>query len=381
MMDTQDYFKAYEYLPQGIFVINKNYEIIFWNKSLENLTGINRNRRIGSNLFETYPHLNLNKYKVRIKSVLEEGTNAIFSSQLHKYLIPVEKDIHNFYQHTIITPYYENNEIKYAIFNIQDVTDEVRRIMDYRKMRDLALVEVEERKRTEEALKKSNLDKDKFFSIIAHDLKSPFVSLLGFSEFLYKENEELSKDEIQEYSHYILDSSKKLFNLLENLLEWSRIQTGHLKFDPKRFVINSILRERVDLFKSNAYSKGIDLIFADIEDIEILADENMIDTVIRNFISNALKYTATGGFVMVRLGKKDDECIVSVKDNGMGMNETILNQLFKVEHVKSREGTAEEKGTGLGLVLCKEMINKNKGKIWVESTEGEGSKFSFSLPL
>jgi len=226
-----------------------------------------------------------------------------------------------------------------------------------------------------------NAQKDKFFSIIAHDLKSPFNSILGFSEMLKDEARDLDIDSIVQYASIINSSALHTFELLENLLDWARMKQGRIPFEPQKFLLNSLVNTEFEGLRNNADQKNIQLINNIHENLIINADENMISTVMRNLISNAIKFTPKGGQVKVEVEVEDSQVIISVSDTGIGMKPETIEKLFKIETSFTTRGTENEKGTGLGLLLCKEFIEKHEGKIWVESEEGKGSTFSFSLPV
>lgn len=228
-------------------------------------------------------------------------------------------------------------------------------------------------------LKESNASKDKFFSIIAHDLKSPFTALLGYSEIIENEFEEMEKEEIKEFIFNIHTVAKKTYGLLENLLDWSRIQTGRIEYKPSVFNINEVAEDVKELYLDSADSKHISIVNKVSEKCQVYADKNMIYTVMRNFVSNALKYTSEKGLIYIYSKDKADRIEISVQDNGTGMDKETLELLFKVDVHKSEPGTSNEQGTGLGLILSKELIEKNNGTIHVESEPGEGSIFSFTL--
>jgi signal transduction histidine kinase len=229
-------------------------------------------------------------------------------------------------------------------------------------------------------LQELNATKDKFFSIISHDLKGPLNSLTSFSSLLINHTESLSKEEIKMFAKDFDKSLKNLFSLLENLLEWSRSQTGNIEFTPELFDLAWLLLESMDLLKAQAQQKRITLVNANEHSVFVRAHKNSISTVIRNLISNAVKFTPEDGRITLDLHQNGKEVVVSVMDTGVGMSEDIINKLFRIDSKHSTKGTANEKGTGLGLILCKEFVEKNGGHIWVKSTEGAGSVFNFSLP-
>lgn len=230
-------------------------------------------------------------------------------------------------------------------------------------------------------LKELNATKDKFFSIIAHDLKSPFNGILGFSEILKNEARDLDIDSIIEYSDIVYSSAQQTFSLLENLLDWARTQSDGFPFSPKKIFINDLIRKEIIHLKPNADQKNISLINNTNDAITITADEKMISVVIRNLISNAIKFTPNKGSVQVEAIMKMDKIEILVSDSGIGMNNKTIEKLFKIENSFTNLGTENEKGSGLGLIICKEFIEKHGGKILAESEIGKGSRFYFSIPF
>lgn len=224
--------------------------------------------------------------------------------------------------------------------------------------------------------------RDKFFSLIAHDLRSPFTAILGYSEYMSSYYENLTREEIHDFSNNMYKASKSVFKLLEDLLKWTRIQSGKITLDKEIFSIVPTLDRAVEMFKASAEKKDIRLIYNS-SDFEILvnADEEMISSVFRNLISNAIKFTEPKGFVKINLALENRYVIVSFIDNGLGIDKVTLSKLFKVGERVTRYGTNDEEGSGLGLILSKEFIEKNSGDIQVESRVGEGSSFSVSLPI
>ncbi len=233
---------------------------------------------------------------------------------------------------------------------------------------------------SEKKLKKMNANKDKFFSIISHDLRSPFSSLLGLSDFLKYELGDMDKEEIQQYISTLNKSAHGIYKLLDNLLHWSSLQTGRLEYKPEELNLRELILNILQLYNSKAFEKEITLTIEIAVDSIAYADNNMIDTVVRNLLNNSIKFTETGGEITITTKKTDDEIIVSISDNGVGINKKDITKLFRIEEHFTNLGTANESGTGLGLILCKEFIEKNGGKIWVESKEGKGTTFFFSLP-
>ncbi|NQU86944.1 MAG: HAMP domain-containing histidine kinase [Mariniphaga sp.] len=231
---------------------------------------------------------------------------------------------------------------------------------------------------SESKLKLANAAKDRFFSIIAHDLKSPFNSIIGFSELLLSDIKNNNFENIDQYAQFINDVSNQSYNLLKNLLDWSMIQTGNIDFKPEKFNL-SVLFDDVLIFLQNpANQKNIKLNTSIDPDFEIFADENMITTILRNLVSNAIKYTENGE-ITIAAKKENNKIKLSVSDTGIGIKPEDIEKLFQIENNFSTAGTNNEKGTGLGLMLCKEFTEKHKGEIWVESELGKGSKFNFTV--
>ncbi|MBP7496925.1 MAG: PAS domain S-box protein [Bacteroidales bacterium] len=240
--------------------------------------------------------------------------------------------------------------------------------------------ELEIKKKNEE-LKKLNDTKDKFFSIIAHDLKSPFSNILGFCSLLSDDLAEDNFSNVKSYLAHICNSSNYCYRLLENLLDWALAQQGKIPFNPRQVNLNNIIRDVLYISQNLAKPKNIELINNISSQLNIFADIEMIKTIIRNLISNAIKFTDKGGRVEL-FCKSDDEYIyIYVKDNGIGINEELATKLLSNEISCSIPGTENEKGSGLGLLICNEFVNKHKGNLSFTSQPGFGSEFCISLPL
>ncbi len=232
---------------------------------------------------------------------------------------------------------------------------------------------------TNQQLEEANASKDKFFSIIAHDLRSPFNWLIGLSQVIVENIDSYTKDEIKNIMTQLYTSTEKVYALLTNLLSWSRLQRGLMEHAPDTVALDEIAEHNVQLFASGADQKQITLRNSIPEGTQAYVDRNMIDTVIRNLISNALKFTDAGGTIEVWSQPTDDFIEIAVADTGTGISAENIAKLFRIDVKYIGLGTADEKGSGLGLLLCKELIEKNGGKIWVESEEGKGTTFRFTL--
>jgi signal transduction histidine kinase len=232
-----------------------------------------------------------------------------------------------------------------------------------------------------EELKKLNSSKDKFFSIISHDLRGPFQNILGFSEILSDNYADMDETQKKDIADNINVSTKRVYHLLENLLKWSASQINSISYIPDNIDIEDIISESIHIMKDIAVRKKIRINFSKIEVEKVFADREMVKTIVRNLIGNALKFTLAGGMVDIEVTKTDGFAHISVRDNGIGMDKKYMQNLFSIEKMESRAGTENERGSGLGLILCREFVEKNGGKLTVKSKKGLGSTFSFTLPL
>ena len=249
-------------------------------------------------------------------------------------------------------------------------------------------IEIEQRQKAEVDLRKANTDKDKLFTIISHDLRNPFQVLLGNTELMLGLLEDLSKTDIRDMTNSIWRSVKAASILLENLLTWSRLQQGRIEYNPDSIELRQLAESTVSLLGEVALSKEIRLESTIETGLFVHADGYMVDTVIRNLTSNALKFTPAGGHVTLSAHRNDilpnnpevEWIEIKVTDTGVGISQEDIDKLFKIDAHHTTTGTAKETGTGLGLILCQEMVEKNGGRIWVESEEGQGTTVKFTLP-
>ncbi len=290
------------------------------------------------------------------------------------------------------------NEVNLPIqilFIIRDITDRIEAELEREKLlQDIAYsrdqIEQEAARyvelynqlyESEKKLAELNSAKDKLFSIIGHDLKNPFITLLGFSEILVEDYDELSDEEKKEYIKTIYNTARNTQKLLENLLSWARAQSGQLQINLEVLSIKNIIKEAVELVKSQAEKKNIELSVNMNSSLMVYADKNLLYTVIRNLLTNAIKFTNENGKVIVSTQDEDGFVRVCVEDTGIGLSESDINKLFRIDVNNKEIGNSKEKGTGLGLILCKEFCEKLGGKIWVESQLGKGSKFYITAPI
>lgn len=251
----------------------------------------------------------------------------------------------------------------------------------------IILQDITGRKQAEEAMKvhsqqleRLNAGKDRFFSIIAHDLMSPVNSVTGAADLLSNHIDHLNQEEIKTFAKSTFISAHNLKKLLNNLLEWARMQAGDMQFQPKEVNLHQIASDVISLFYDNAQKKSISLHNSLPDDFTLQADENMLHSLLRNLVSNAIKFSRMGGKVQLQGQWLPNHLQISIKDNGIGMSQLVQQQLFSIDFKHTTLGTANEKGTGLGLLLCKEFVEKHNGRIAVESGEGKGTTFTITLP-
>jgi signal transduction histidine kinase len=257
----------------------------------------------------------------------------------------------------------------------------IGRVWSFRDITDRIIAEQEIKKRNEQ-LSQVNAEKDKFFSIIAHDLKSPFTGLLGMTEMMAAEDDDITKAELLKFGKEMHGAVLTIFRLIENLLDWAQMQKGSISFAPEPLCLQTVVSQSVELAKQRALQKGISIINDVPETVKIEADKLMVGTILRNLISNAVKFTKREGIITVSATAKGNGMIeVSVRDTGVGMNKDVMGKLFKLEEKISSTGTDGERSNGLGLLLCKEFVQRHGGSIYAKSELGKGSVFSFTIPM
>ena len=268
--------------------------------------------------------------------------------------------------------YDENEQPLFFISHIKDITNQIEQ--------EKVLKELNTKlSETVNDLKIANAAKDKFFRIIAHDLKNPFHSILGLSELLLDNTQTSNPEQINHIASIINQSTEDAYKLLENLLEWSMSQTNCIPFHPKKIGVQKILNEAIKLSLGSAKAKSISITYDINEKTIIYADANMLSTILRNLVSNAIKFTRKMGKIKVTISQNKNHTLFTVSDTGIGISPEVKDKLFKIEEKISIPDTDAHTGTGLGLLLCKEFVDKHDGKIWVESELGKGSDFKFTI--
>ena len=339
-----------------LLLIDINYTVLMLNQPMAESMGYKANEIINKNLFQFINTSTHASRKARFEEVLNTGKPLRF------------EDMDNGkYFDNIFTPVFdeEKHVSKIAVF-AHDIT--------------LQKQAEEKFKRQTLELEQLSANKDKFFSIVMHDLKSPFNGLLGFCDVLNEDFDFLTKEEIRLYINHIRSGTKNVYSLIENLLAWSRLQTGKVEFEPEPLDIAEEVDNIFSLLSGNAFRKNINFEHQIPAKTLVFCDHNMLHSILQNLISNALKFTNIGGQIVVSSQTMPGFVVISIADSGVGMSKEIIGKLFRIDKQYSTPGTNNEQGTGLGLVLCKELIEKNGGQISVESKIGVGSRFIFTLP-
>lgn len=359
---VESYMDIFNSVSEAIYLLDESGTFIDVNKGAESMYGYSKKEFIGQsvNSIAASGKNNLEEIEQILKKVYKTGLPSYF------VFWAVRKNGEEFPKEVFVNKgKYFGKEV--LIATARDITEKHQ---------------VEERIRSKnDELQKINSEKDKFFSIIAHDLRSPFTAFLGFTQLMVQDLPSLRIDNIQEIALLMRDSATNLHRLLENLLQWSRLQRGMIAFNPKPFLIQPKMKSCIQSVLEIASKKGVEITLNVPEDLMVFADYNMIESIISNLASNAVKFTIKGGKVLISAKANSDRTVeISIKDTGIGLNNDMLGKLFRIDEYTSRQGTEGEPSTGLGLILCKDFVDRHKGKIWAESVEGMGSTFYFTLP-
>lgn len=363
LYETKNYLEnLLNYANAPIIVWDEKYRITKFNKAFERLSGREVSEVLGQELFILFPADQREKYLEYIKQTSTGNRWEVVEIDIRH----VDGSIRTLLWNSA-SLYSENGKnIIATIAQGQDITDRKQTMEDLQ--------------RSEARLRELNITKDKFFSIISHDLKSPFNSILGFSELLFGSIRMKNYEDVDKFAEIIHRSSKLAMDLITNLLDWTRSQTGRMEFNPEYFEIVSLINQVLDLSEGAKHQKSITINTELPHSYAVYADKEMISIIIRNLISNAIKFTNPGGTITVKVETKPGGVQISVRDNGVGMKRETIDTLFRIDKTYSTMGTFREKGTGLGLILCKEFVEKHGGRIWVESEVGKGSTFLFTIP-
>ncbi len=334
--------------------------ISFANQAATALVDYSMDKLLDKNIFSIFPQ----EYS---KQIIDYISDQDKENLLYFFEFDVETGNKKLPLEISVTKINHQNNRDKILLVARDITERKEREENYKKYN--------------EELKKANSEKDKFFSIIAHDLRSPFDALLSYSDILYEEFDELEQSEMKEYFTHMRSVTHNIYALLTNLLEWSRIKTDRYSMSKIIFDVKNTIHSVANLFVGALEEKHIELKIECDNKCFAFADENMISTVIRNILSNAIKFSENNSQILITAERKPECVEVAVEDSGIGMIGEDMGKLFRIDVNHTTLGTNKERGTGLGLILSKEMVVKNGGNIEVESELGKGSKFSFTIPL
>ncbi len=356
----EKYRKLIELQGEGLGIVDKEERFIFTNPAADRIMGVPIGDLVGRKMDEFVTEETFEKIQQQTK-IRAEGHESTYEIDF------IRKDGEKRVMLLTATPTFNaKGEFESTLGIFIDITDR-------KKIEN-------ELKKNESELKSLNTTKDKLFSIIAHDLRGPIGTSADLLEVMIENFENFSSDEQLKMLEILKNSAKSTYTLLETLLNWSIIQTGNLVFKPELFNLTKCISSIVENMVPTAFSKDISLLYTPGEDIITYGDQNMIQTVFRNLIGNAIKYTSRGGTIEVRADNQGSKTEISILDNGIGMDEETRKNLFVLNKQNSKYGTENEKGTGLGLILCKEFIEKHGGHIRIESEKGKGSCFIFDIP-
>ncbi len=346
-----------DHLPALVFIKDIEGKVIYANKSMN--TALGSDAWIGLNALNIFGKETAERIQKDDKKTLDLGYQRIEESFPN-----LKGEMHSYETQKFIIPRINQSPLLGGI--AIDITERIKSELIIKKQN--------------EQLHKLNASKDKFFSIIAHDLKSPFQGLIGFTGLLAEGIEDFTPEELNQITSEMHKTVSNLYKMLKNLLEWSQMQQGSKNFSPQIHSLNNIIKQEIDSIYLRAKQKGVSIQVNMPNKVNLFADIKMIHSVISNLLSNALKFTSKGGNILVNVKHVDNGFIeISIADNGVGMSEQLMNKLFKIEEKTGRRGTEGEESTGLGLLLCKEFVEKHGGKIWAESQEEKGSKFYFTI--
>jgi two-component system, sensor histidine kinase and response regulator len=356
LKESEEKFRSIlENSADAIFITNQKGQYVYTNKAVMVMLGYTNEEMMSKTIVDLSPKDKIDEYLELFKRIIIEG--RVFAE------IELLKKDGNFISTDLNTVLLADGLI-------------------YGSCRDIT-----ERKHTEQALEESekqllrlNEDKNRFISILGHDLKSPFNNILGFSEVLTEDLGNLDICEIENIAKDINNSAKITYQLLEDILMWARTQQGSIPFNPQNLSLSATCRNILEILNPSAYSKNITIYDSSLDQINVYADADMLKTILLNLVSNAIKFTNSGGKIIINAEQNSENVMISVSDSGIGIPPENLAKLFNISEVLTTKGTAGETGTGLGILLCKEFVEKHQGKIWVESDVGKGSDIKFTLP-
>ena len=383
-------FRILDNSPEGVILLDAQLKIIYLNKMIEHWTGLSFESVEGQAITEVFPHMDKPAYRNRLKQVLEIGFPLVLSSQLHPNLIPFDDSLKPRVGQTTLSRVDETDisekMLRVSLMDMTAASVQYRKILELQK---ISRLEIEERGKAQDALMKeraelqeANASKDKFFSILAHDLRGPLGGLVTMAETMIDDFDMFDADEIKDIVKIMHHSSDRVFELLKNLLTWSRLNTGSIEFDPAHIRLKPVVADLAGLFEAQIVKKELNLETSCSDELLVFADTAMLETVMRNLLSNAFKFTPRGGHIKLNCYAEEStqSTVIEVVDSGVGMQAEVLETVFDVTSKYHTPGTENEASSGLGLVLVKEFVERNEGVLYVESEPGVGTTFRCTFP-
>lgn len=362
-----DDYAVLDVMPAGVFLLKRDYTVLFWNKCLEHWTKINKDTIVGTNIKDHFPQLDKNVYSARLENIFDGGPPTIFSSQLHKNIIPaLLPDGHERIQHTIVTALQSKNTNGFnALFVVQDVSDLSRRIQDYRAL--------------SKELKKANEELEAFIYTVSHDLRAPLRAVIGFARILEKQTKGELTLPVQQTLDIITSSASEMNNLIDDLLTLSRI--GRKTLNKQVLCIKDMVTRIIgtNVLKYEIEQRKLTVIINPMPDFH--GDPGLIKQVFINLITNAIKFTRKRQEPVIEVGSKllDNRIVLYVKDNGIGFDSKFADKIFDVFQ-RLHSGQEDYEGTGAGLAIVRRIIACHHGEIWADSEKDSGATFYFYLP-
>lgn len=356
--------KIINQITDGLVVFENDGTIVIWNMGAEYITGIKKQYAVGKKLYELQYEILHGNYKD--KDFIRERFNEVVNNSN-------PKTFNKLIENEIFVDGKGVRTLQSKIFQID--------LDDGNQLFGSVLRDISEQKEAETRLKELLATKDKIYSIIAHDLRTPFNSIIGFTDLLLNNFDKYDRNRVLKILEFINLSAKPMLDVLTNMLHWVTTQTGHMTFHPSPQSLKLMVKEVVEMMKSSAEMKNIQLNQFLERDFIVMADVNMLQSVLQNLLANAIKFSHSGGKVDIYGRKKMNFVELEIADEGIGIDEQKKDSLFQINFQESTRGTSGEKGSGLGLILCKEFIEKHGGEIRVESSLGQGSRFIFTVPL
>ncbi|AFY33874.1 ATP-binding protein [Calothrix sp. PCC 7507] len=376
-------FSLLDKMPLGSFVLQSDYIVLFWNCCLEEWTKISRNQILGNSIHEYFPHLNQPRYTSRLDQIFQGGPPAIFSSQLHKYVIPIPISENKYrIQQTTVTAVSALDENKfYALFSIEDFTDLTFRVQEYKNLRDQALAVAEERQKAQQAAEVANRIKDEFLAIVSHELRSPLNPILGWTKLLKKRS--LNEATTVRALETIERNAVLQAQLIEDLLDISRILRGKLALNLEAVDLAFTIEAALETVQLAAEAKSIQInLDLNIDIGQVKGDSSRLQQVVWNLLSNAIKFTPSGGKVEVYLEQIDSQIELRVCDTGKGINPDFLPHVFEYFRQADSSTSRSSGGLGLGLAIVRQLVELHGGRVWAQSPgEGQGATFTVCLPV